>query len=302
MKFARTPVGQALQRVGRHSLPVFAVGSLLSAIGQAASTALGGIAPRLGESLEIGIHTRLHRRLCSRWRDIWNAEHCLVATGSGAVAGYGAHRAGSLRARRDRRWLDRGARRGVRSRLSGGGARPSSPRMAPRNCWPVARERRTPLRILAIGSSSTLGVGASAPNNAYPAQLAVDLSSQWGIADRSAQRRRRRRGEFGHARAVARRIGERPARPRHMAGRHQRRGRGRGRRRLSRQPRSRRRRRARRRVAIILVDPQFYFGIKDLTRFEQFVAIVGDVGARMHVPVFSRFAMMKAWGAKSRPR
>ena len=52
------------------------------------------------------------------------------------------------------------------------------------------------------------------------------------------------------------------------------------------------------RVPIILVDPQFYFGIKDLARFKQFVAIVSDVGARMHVPVFSRFAMMKAWAAQ----
>lgn len=54
-----------------------------------------------------------------------------------------------------------------------------------------------------------------------------------------------------------------------------------------------------RRVPIILVDPQFYFGIKNLTRFEQFVAAVGEVGARTHVPVFSRFAMMKAWAQQS---
>jgi lysophospholipase L1-like esterase len=29
------------------------------------------------------------------------------------------------------------------------------------------------------------------------------------------------------------------------------------------------------------------------------VTIIAEVGATMHVPVFSRFAMMKAWAAKS---
>ncbi len=53
------------------------------------------------------------------------------------------------------------------------------------------------------------------------------------------------------------------------------------------------------RVSIMLVDPQFYFGIKNLARFQQFVAVVEDVGARWRVPVFSRFAMMKAWAAQS---
>ena len=54
-----------------------------------------------------------------------------------------------------------------------------------------------------------------------------------------------------------------------------------------------------RRVPIVLVDPQFYFGIKNLSRFQQYVTIIADVGAAKHVPVFSRFAMMKAWAAKS---
>ncbi len=54
-----------------------------------------------------------------------------------------------------------------------------------------------------------------------------------------------------------------------------------------------------RRVPIVLVDPQFYFGIKNLARFQQYVTIIAEVGAAKHVPVFSRFAMMKAWAAKS---
>jgi hypothetical protein len=52
---ARTSVGEELQRLGRHSLEVFAVGSLLSALGQAATTTLNGIAPEgLEKSLEFG--------------------------------------------------------------------------------------------------------------------------------------------------------------------------------------------------------------------------------------------------------
>ncbi len=52
---ARTPIGQELQRVGRHSLEVFALGSLLCALGQACFTALGGIAPdNVARYLELG--------------------------------------------------------------------------------------------------------------------------------------------------------------------------------------------------------------------------------------------------------
>jgi hypothetical protein len=51
---AQTRIGLELQRLGRHSLEVFAVGSLLSALGQAAMTALGGIAPEgIEKSLEV---------------------------------------------------------------------------------------------------------------------------------------------------------------------------------------------------------------------------------------------------------
>ncbi len=160
-------------------------------------------------------------------------------------------------------------------------------------------ESSQPLQILAIGSSSTLGIGASAPTNAYPAQLAKDLSTQWGIA--TQVRNAGVAGEVSSA-TLARLRAELSSDPPELviwqvgtndavagvdadefranledgveAARVQ-------------------------RVPIILVDPQFYFGIKNLMRFEQFVAIVGDVGAGMRVPVFSRFAMMKAWGAKS---
>ncbi len=158
---------------------------------------------------------------------------------------------------------------------------------------------RRALQVLAIGSSSTFGVGASAPTNAYPAQLAVDLTSQWGLAaevrnagvagEGRAAMLVRLRAELAKSRPdlVIWQLGTNDAlagveptafRANLEAGVA-----------AARAPR----------VPIILVEPQFYFGIKNLARYKQFVAIIGDVGARMHVPVFSRFAMMQAWAQNS---
>ncbi len=52
---ARTTIGRELQRMGRHSLEVFAFSSLLSALGQASMTAFGGIAPQgIEKGVELG--------------------------------------------------------------------------------------------------------------------------------------------------------------------------------------------------------------------------------------------------------
>ncbi|MGD0183795.1 MAG: OpgC domain-containing protein [Roseiarcus sp.] len=54
-KLARTPIGEELQRIGRHSLEVFALGSLLCALGQACFAALGGIMPdHVAQYVELG--------------------------------------------------------------------------------------------------------------------------------------------------------------------------------------------------------------------------------------------------------
>lgn len=156
-----------------------------------------------------------------------------------------------------------------------------------------------PLRILAIGSSSTLGIGASSPNAAYPAQLAADLTAQWGIpavvdnagvggetSDATLKRLIAALASDPHD-LVVWQVGTNDAvdgvdpdafRANLTAGIAAARARG---------------------APIVLVDPQFYFGIKDLARFERFVDIVAGVGAAEHAPVFSRYAMMKAWAAKS---
>jgi lysophospholipase L1-like esterase len=156
-----------------------------------------------------------------------------------------------------------------------------------------------PLKILAIGSSSTLGVGASNPNAAYPAQLEARLSNDWGVSadvvnagvggETSDTTLKRLFAALAGAPPdlIVWQVGTNDA----VDGV---------------DPESFRANLAAgvaaaqaRRVAIVLVDPQFYFGIKNLARFQQYVTIIADVGATRHVPVFSRFAMMKAWAAKS---
>ncbi|MBV8472151.1 MAG: SGNH/GDSL hydrolase family protein [Hyphomicrobiales bacterium] len=163
----------------------------------------------------------------------------------------------------------------------------------------MAQSPSRPLRILAIGSSSTLGIGASSPSHSYPAQLAADLGAKWGIATEV-----RNAGVGGEVVSVTEarlgvelrdyqpdlvlwQVGTNDAvsgvdlkdfRAEVEAGVAIARARN---------------------VPIILVDPQFFPGINNATRFDAFVAAVGDVGAKAHVPVFSRFVMMKAWAAQS---
>jgi lysophospholipase L1-like esterase len=156
-----------------------------------------------------------------------------------------------------------------------------------------------PLKFVAIGSSSTLGVGASAPTRAYPAQLALDLSSQWGLAadvrnagvagetSSATLARLLRELASGRPDLIIWQVGTNDAiagvdpadfRANLEAGVTAARA---------------------QRVPMILVDPQFSPRIVDQVRYQRFVAIIGEVGAKMRVPVFSRFAMMRAWGAKS---
>ena len=46
-------------------------------------------------------------------------------------------------------------------------------------------------------------------------------------------------------------------------------------------------------------NPQLTTITTNPARYERFVAIVDDIGARLHVPVLSRYAMMKRLGAKA---
>ena len=155
------------------------------------------------------------------------------------------------------------------------------------------------MRILAIGSSSTAGIGASRPEAAYPAQLETRLEKDWGIdADVVNAGVSGETSDTTLKRLVAAlaksppdlvvwQVGTNDAvlgldldafRANLIAGIDAAQA---------------------RRVPIVLVDPQFYFGIRNLARFQRYVAAIAEIGAAKRVPVFSRFAMMKAWAAKS---
>jgi lysophospholipase L1-like esterase len=157
------------------------------------------------------------------------------------------------------------------------------------------------VQILAIGSSSTEGVGASSPANTYPSQLETTLEALFpgtsvevqnaGIGGETAdttvarlenalnQPRKPdfviwqvgtndavRGGNEGHFRALLER-GVAAAR--------------------------------RNGVDLILLDQQFYPTIPDLARYERYVQMVGAVAETAKVGLFSRFQMMKEWAAAS---
>jgi acyl-CoA thioesterase I len=154
------------------------------------------------------------------------------------------------------------------------------------------------LEVLAIGSSSTEGVGASSPANAYPARLEAELSHGDGIAadvknagvggELAAKTLQRLKNALktrwaelviwqvgtndaiaGVDEALFRATLENGVAVVRAAG-----------------------------VPLLLMDPQFMPTYANEARYERFVKIVDEVGARDHVPVLSRFAMMKDRGAK----
>jgi lysophospholipase L1-like esterase len=155
------------------------------------------------------------------------------------------------------------------------------------------------VRILAIGSSSTEGIGASSPAFSYPAQLQADLLQAWKgkvVVDNAGKggetisetvRRLEAALKDGKPDLVIWQVGTNDA----IKGGDEvgfssllRRGidamRSLG-------------------TGVILVDQQYYPAIKDLKQYERFVALVGATGATEHVPVFSRYKLMKAWGERS---
>jgi acyl-CoA thioesterase I len=155
------------------------------------------------------------------------------------------------------------------------------------------------LRVLAIGSSSTQGVGASAPSATYPARLAADLSALLGI--KAEVRNAGIAGETANATVVrlknllraggsdlviwqvgtndAVNGGEdtpfRAALDEGLDAAHT------------------------AQTPIILLDPQYYPGIKNPSQYARYVAMIGEEGAAHRAPVFSRYAMMKAWRESS---
>jgi acyl-CoA thioesterase-1 len=155
-----------------------------------------------------------------------------------------------------------------------------------------------PLDILAIGSSSTEGIGASSPANAYPARLEDELAKQAGIdaevknagvgGELAAKTLERLKSALKSrwARLVIWQVGTNDAlvgvdealfRATVEAGVAAVRTAG---------------------VPLVLIDPQMRLASPDAARYERYVAIVDEVGAEDRVPVLSRYAMMKTWAAK----
>jgi lysophospholipase L1-like esterase len=159
--------------------------------------------------------------------------------------------------------------------------------------------RHEPVRILAIGSSSTEGVGATSPDHSYPAQLEDDLSVLWkekvtvvnaGRGGETAIQTIERLqtalkaekfdlviwqvGTNDAVKGVSedsfRTFLEQGVSVAKDAG-----------------------------TDIILLDQQYFPAIKDLARYERFVKTVSAVGSARKVSVFSRYALMQDWNNRS---
>jgi lysophospholipase L1-like esterase len=155
-----------------------------------------------------------------------------------------------------------------------------------------------PNDILAIGSSSTEGIGATSAANTYPARLEEELEKRTGAdfdvknagvgGELAAKTLERLKSALKSrwARLVIWQVGTNDAivgvdetvfratvqagiAAAHAAG-----------------------------VPMMLVGPQFTLKTPDPVRYERFVKMVDDIGAADHVPVLSRYALMKSWSAK----
>ena len=153
-----------------------------------------------------------------------------------------------------------------------------------------------PLRLLAIGSSSTEGVGASAKDRTYPARLAallrqglsgraveiVNAGIGGEIAPQTLQRLKKALAETrydlviwqvgtndavtgGDLQAFRALIADGIA--------------------AARQSQTR----------LAILDPQFYPGIKETARYRAYVDAIAEIARANGVPVLSRFAAMSGW-------
>lgn len=159
--------------------------------------------------------------------------------------------------------------------------------------------RHEAVRILAIGSSSTEGIGASSPDRSYPAQLEDDLEARWkenvtvvnaGRGGETAIQTIERLEAALKAEPfdlVIWQVGTNDA----VNGVDEERFRA-----LLDQGISAAQKAG---TPMILLDQQYFPTIKDLARYERFVKAVGTTGDTRKVSVFSRYALMKGWNSRS---
>jgi acyl-CoA thioesterase I len=155
-----------------------------------------------------------------------------------------------------------------------------------------------PKDILAIGSSSTEGIGATSPANAYPARLEAELEKETGAdfevknagigGELAAKTLERLKSALksGWARMVIWQVGTNDAivgvdetlfRATVQSGIAAAKAAG---------------------VPMMLIGPQYTLKTPDPIRYERFVKMIDDIGAADHVPVLSRYALMKSWSGK----
>jgi acyl-CoA thioesterase I len=190
-------------------------------------------------------------------------------------------------------------------------ALPSSvaPTVRSRNC-PIAVERdripallsRTaqkvadhqPLKIVALGSSSTYGFGASTPAASYPSRLAEELAQRLPDQQITVLNRGINGEEAGEmlGRLDADVIAENPDLVLWQVGTNA------LLRKIPLQPNSLREGMSRMKrlgADIVLIDPQFAPKYIATTDAERVVSIISAVSAAAHVGVFHRFALMRRW-------
>lgn len=157
-------------------------------------------------------------------------------------------------------------------------------------------ERGQPVTILAIGSSSTEGIGASSRKSSYPFRLEQRLRTIWPgaavrvinagkggeTADQTLARLRDEVSENTYD-LVVWQVGTNDALKSD------------GQRRFGEILKNGIDATRRSGAALLLVDPQYFPAIENSAVFEGFVRSIREIAARENVPVFSRFALMKRW-------
>lgn len=155
------------------------------------------------------------------------------------------------------------------------------------------------VHILAIGSSSTEGIGASSKTASYPAKLESDLRAAWpgatiivenaGIGGETAPTtlaRLEKRLADAPFDLVIWQVGTNDA----LSGADTTAFRDMVRRGIALARAAR--------VDIALLNQQFFPGIKDRALYESFVTAVADVAREQRVPVFDRYSLMTGWKAE----
>lgn len=156
------------------------------------------------------------------------------------------------------------------------------------------------VRILAIGSSSTAGVGASTAQANFPSQLAARLAGAWGegavevvnagVSGETAPGTLRRLKAFmAHApvpHLVVWQVGTNdvifggnPAGLQQLVGEGLDAIAAAG-------------------SAVMVIDQQYFPAITDIARYETFVSAVGDAAAARRATLLSRYTLMKHWAAE----